>query len=101
MTKLRDVNTRDIGDAIRLGCRTMQNIFNADAHGIPFFDSRVRPEVYLGFLCPYQEAHVPGRHLNALLEAESVLGVSVDESAIEKHARARPGRRGPARLSCQ
>jgi hypothetical protein len=34
--RLRDVNTTDILDAIRLGCHTMQNIFNAD---LTFFDS--------------------------------------------------------------
>jgi hypothetical protein len=31
---------------------------------------------------------VPGRHLNALLTAESVLGLKIDEQAIENHARA-------------
>ena len=88
MTRLSDVNTRDIADAIRLGCGTMQRVFNPDDNDIPYFDSQVRPSVHLGPGYPYQEAHVPGRHLHALLLAESALGVAVDEAAIEKHARA-------------
>lgn len=88
MTQLRDVNTRDIAGAVGLGCRTMQSVFNPDDNDIPYFDSQVRPSVHLGPGCPYQEAHVPGRHLHALLLAESALGVAVAESAIEKHARA-------------
>ncbi len=88
MTQLRDVNTRDIPEAIRLGCRTMQRIFDADDHDIPFFACTVRPEVFLGPGTLYQEAHVPGRHLHALLLAEALLGISPAEDAIEKHARA-------------
>ena len=37
MAKLSDVNTGDIRDAIRLGCRSMQRVFNADDDDIPFF----------------------------------------------------------------
>lgn len=32
MGRQKHVNSVDIADAIRLGCRTMQNIFNADDH---------------------------------------------------------------------
>lgn len=85
---LTDVNTTDIADAIRLGCRTMQSVFNADDHDIPFFQAQVWPEAFLGFDASYNEAHVPGRHLLALLEAENALGVNLDEKAIEKHAQA-------------
>lgn len=85
MTKLTNVNTTDIADAIRLGCQTMQNIFNADDRDIPFFHSRVRPEAFLSFNWMHSESHVPGRHLNALLNAEDALGVTLDESAVEKH----------------
>ena len=88
MTKLSDVNTRDILDAIRLGCRTMERVFNADDDDIPFFSAEVRPQVYMGFSGAHSESHVPGRHLNALLNAESSAGIQVDETAIEKHARA-------------
>ena len=36
----------------------------------------------------HSEAHVPGRHLNALLAAEGVAGVEIDEQPVEKHTRA-------------
>ena len=86
--RLKDVNTTDIKDAIRLACQTMQSVFNADDNDIPFFGSRVRPEAYLGFSSAHTEAHVPGRHLNALLNAEDAVGIELDESAIRKHAEA-------------
>ena len=88
---LHDVNTTDIAAAIRLGCRTMSSVFNADDNDIPFFASRVLPTAELNFNTFHSESHVPGRHLNALLNAEEVLGVralQLDEAVIEKHARA-------------
>lgn len=85
--KLRDVNTTDIGSAIRAGCRTMASVFNADDNDVPFFGSQVWPDPHLAFSSVHSESHVPGRHLNALLTAES-LGFSIDEEAVEKHARA-------------
>lgn len=85
---LRDVNTTDIRDAIRLGCRAMGRVFNADDNDIPFFGSVVRPEARLSFSSCHSEAHVPGRHLNALLNAEATAGIAMDEAVIEKHARA-------------
>ena len=88
MSKLSDVNTTDIFEAIRLGCRTMQRVFNADDNGIPFFGAEVRPEAYMAFSAVHGESHVPGRHLNALLSAENAAGIQIDEAAIEKHARA-------------
>ncbi len=88
MAKLKNVNTTDIRDAIRLGCRTMCSVFNADDNDIPFFGSQVRPEAKLSFSAYHSEAHVPGRHLNALLNAEDAIGIELDEACIEKHARA-------------
>ena len=85
--KLRDVNTTDIGSAIRAGCRTMASVFNADDDDVPFFGSQVWPDPHLAFSSVHSESHVPGRHLNALLTAES-LGFPIDEAAVEKHARA-------------
>jgi hypothetical protein len=88
MTKLNDVNTTDIVDAIRLGCRTMSNLFNADAGDIPFFDIVARPEAKMSY-CPHtSEAHVPGRFLNAMLTAEDIVGIKLDELAVEKLTRA-------------
>jgi hypothetical protein len=86
--QLKDVNTTDIEDAIRLGCHTMQNVFNADDRDIPFFGSSVRPYADLRFSGAHSESHIPGRHLNALLNAEDAIGISLDESAVRKHAEA-------------
>ena len=66
--KLSNVNTTDIKAAIELGCRTMSNVFNADDNDIPFFGSEVLPNPRLSFSNVHSESHVPGRHLNALLE---------------------------------
>ena len=86
--KLSNINTTDITDAIRLGCRMMSNVFNADDNDIPFFGSEVRPNPQLLFSGVHSESHVPGRHLNALLNAEDAGGISVDPDAIKKHANA-------------
>ena len=86
--KLKEVNTSDLAAAVRLGCATMQSVFNADDRDIPFFSSEVRPQAELGFSAVHSESHVPGRHLNALLNAEDALGIELDESAVRKHAAA-------------
>jgi hypothetical protein len=88
MTKLQHVNTTDLRAAIQLGCRTMQSVFNADDDQIPFFTSIVHPNASLKFHACHSEAHVPGRHLNALLNAEDAAGVEVDQAAVENHRRA-------------
>ncbi len=88
MAMLRQVNTADLLDAIRLGCGTMQRVFNADDNHIPFFSSRVWPEAFLRFSSAHSEAHVPGRHLNALLEAEDAAGIEVEETALDRHTAA-------------
>ena len=88
MVKLNHVNTTDIREAIRLGCRTMSSVFNADDDDIPFFGSLVRPEPRLSFSPVHSESHVPGRHLNALLNAEDAAGIRIAEDAVDNHARA-------------
>ena len=88
MSKLEHVNSTDIADAIRLGCRTMQNVFNADDDQVPFFGSTVRPTAFLKFSACHSESHVPGRHLNALLNAENAAGVELDEAVGDNHRRA-------------
>lgn len=86
--KLQNVNSTDIADAIALGCRTMSNVFNADDNDIAFFASAIFPWTGFGFSAAHSESHIPGRHLNALLNAEDVLGVNIPDDVIEKHARA-------------
>ena len=66
MVQMSDVNTTDIIDAIRLGCRAMSRVFNPADHDLPYFRVFVRPQPFLGLCMP---DHVPGRHLNALLGA--------------------------------
>ena len=88
--KLADVNTTDIRDAIALGCDTMGRVFDADDGDgdIPFFDVVVRPQARMAFSPGASESHVPGRHLNAVLNAENAAGIRIDEDAVERHARA-------------
>jgi hypothetical protein len=88
MTQMQNVNQTDIPAAIRLATRTMQNVFDADDNNTPFFHSLVRPTANLEFYFSFSEAHVPGRHLNALLNAEDAIGVGIPEWAIDNHARA-------------
>lgn len=88
MSKLADVNTTDILDAIGLGCRCMSSVFNADDNNVPYFNSSVWPAAALGFSMHHTEAHVPGRHLNALLNAEDVSGRRIPDTVIEHHRRA-------------
>ena len=88
MAKLKDVNTTDIAGAIRLGCRTMCRLFNADDDDIPFFDILALPEARMTFSCHHSEAQVPGRFLNALLNAEDALGIRIDERAVDTITRA-------------
>ena len=85
MTQLQDVNTTDIRNAIDLGCQAMCNAFNGDDADIPYGGASVRPLAHLGGSF---ESHSPGRHLNALLNAEDAAGIELDEDAIDKHARA-------------
>ena len=88
MAKLSDVNAHDLRDAIALGCQTMGNIFNADDNHIGFFGSSVYPEARLSFSPVHSESHIPGRHLNGLLNAEAAAGIRLDEQVVERHAAA-------------
>ena len=87
-TKLDDINTTDIREAIRLGCATMSRCFDADDNDCPFFQVDARPLAKMEFSRAHSESHVPGRHLNALLNAEDALGIQIDEDAVDKHAQA-------------
>jgi len=88
MTQLQDVNTTDIPGAVRLACKTMGNVFNADDNDTPFFRSVVWPQARLSFSENFSEAHVPGILLIVLLTAEATLGIDVPDDVIDKHARA-------------
>lgn len=86
--KLNCVNMTDIKDAIYLGSETMQRIFNPDDSNFPFFQSFLWPQTYFRYSGCHDESHVPGRHLNALLNAEESAGITVDPVAIDNHRRA-------------
>jgi hypothetical protein len=88
MTRLQNVNTTDILAAVRLGCRIMQSVFNADDQHVPFFGSTVWPHAAFWFSPDLSECHVPGRHLNALLTAEAALGIEINPAAVAHHRRA-------------
>ncbi len=88
MPILANVNTTHIPAAIALGCRTMSSVFDADDDDRPFFESSLLPEPLLRWNSSHSESHVPGRHLNALLNAQAVLGIDIDERAVETHRRA-------------
>jgi len=85
---LADINSRDIIEAVKLGCDAMSRCFNYRDNHVPFFEANLRPRAELKFSRRHSESHVPGRHLNALLNAEDVLKLSIGEGVIEKHARA-------------
>ena len=89
MPRVRNVNTTDLKAALELGARCMSGLFNADdPEGVPFFSSSLRPEARLSFSGAHSESHVPGRHLNALLEAEDAAGIEVDEEVVRRHRHA-------------
>ena len=83
--QLTNINTTDIADAICLGCRCMSLAFNSQDADLPYGGARVRP---VAELSGSFESHIPGRHLNALLNAEDALGLTLDEDVVDKHARA-------------
>ena len=83
--RLADVNTTDINGAIELARNAMYGVFDPDGDDVPYFRVVVRPEPHFGK--PW-ESHVPGRHLNALLNAEDAAGLEVDETYVEKFANA-------------
>ncbi|MEA1951671.1 MAG: hypothetical protein U9N87_09815, partial [Planctomycetota bacterium] len=88
LKQLGNVNTTDIKDAMRLGCRCMQSVFNADdPQRVPFFGAAMKPPG-LSFSGHHSESHTPGRHLNAMLSAEDAAGIKLDEEAVELHKQA-------------
>ena len=85
MTRVSNVNSRDIRDAVELACRCMCLCLAPDDRDIPYWRAIARPEAYLGMP---QEHEQPGRCLPPLLMAESYLGLEIDEDCVDKLARA-------------
>ncbi len=86
MTRLSNVNSTDLRDAVQLGCQTMTRAFNRHDVDRPFFSAFVRPAARLVWSNHYSDAHVPGRHLNALVAAKTHLALEIDDEAVRKHA---------------
>ncbi|MBE6608122.1 MAG: hypothetical protein E7633_06180 [Ruminococcaceae bacterium] len=78
-------NTHDIELAIKKGMRPMQSFFDTTRDNLPFFGNQMAPlDGFGNFHHPtFSAAHIPGRWLLALLNAESVTGISPDENAVE------------------
>ena len=87
---VREVNQTSVAAAIERSCSgALVCVFNADdPERVPFFGSTVFPVPELLFSEHHSESHVPGRHLNALLSAEGILGVKIEEDAVKQHAHA-------------
>ena len=82
MTKLSDVNTTDIVDAIRLACRNMCSCFDPEDHDFPYWQVDVLPKTFLAK--PFEHEN-PGRHLPPIFMADELAGVPVDEDCVAKH----------------
>ncbi len=86
--RVANVNTTSIPAAVESACRAMGNVFNPEDSGYPYMYTRIWPDGWLGF-SPYHGAiQLAGRHLDALLAAEDVLGVELDEDVIARHTEA-------------
>ena len=89
LSRLENVNTTNIRDAIELGCRAMERALNLDDPSVPATASKLTLEclgggVSASFKSSSLGSHNPGRHLNALLSAEDAACISVDERVIER-----------------
>ena len=85
MAKLNEINTKDILSAISMGCNAMSSCFNAEDDNIPYFRAIIKPSAFLGISL---ESHMPGRHLNALLNTENATGMNISEEAVDNHTKA-------------
>src|SRR6188768_3580365 len=87
MVRLADVDSSDLESAVRLGCHAMGAAFAVSGDG-PLFEAPLAPEPVLAFHPWFSDAHIPGRHLVALLNAERTFAVAIDESLVERHQEA-------------
>jgi hypothetical protein len=81
--RLSNVNTTDLELAIRDGCLPMQLLFDPEHEGLPYFGNLMSGENPLNYHhSNFSISHVPGRWLNALLNAEDVLNISLKQEAL-------------------
>ena len=82
------VNTTDLQLAIREGRNPMEQMLDPGHDNLPYFSHIASgPDPRVGHSASYSMAHVPGRWLNALLNAEDAVGVEVNEKTISDLAR--------------
>ena len=83
-SKYVTVNQRDPKKAIQAGVLPMQRNYDSAHDNLPYFQNIVSPQDFGdAHHASYSMSHVPGRWLNALLNAQDVLDVKVDEACIE------------------
>lgn len=83
--RVANINSTNISAAVELACRAMGQVFNPADNGYPYMYTRIWPDGWLGF-SPYHGAiQLSGRHLDALLAAEDVLGIKADEVVVRQH----------------
>lgn len=81
------MNDTDLELAIREGCRPMQHLFDPEHDRMPYFSNVMSgDDPRNGHHASFSMSHIPGRWLNALLNAEDCVGITVDEKAIESLA---------------
>src|SRR5690606_4917158 len=69
-------NSTDLGLAIREGCNPMQQMLDNDHDNLPYFGNVMSGDDPRNFhYYNFSLGHIPGRWLNALLNAEDVLQV--------------------------
>ncbi|MEG0494357.1 MAG: hypothetical protein RR696_14275, partial [Clostridia bacterium] len=79
------VNKRNLTVAIKEGLRPMTCFFDSEHNDLPFFgNSMTQANFGNSHHSSFSMAHIPGRWLNALLNAENVLQQPANESAINK-----------------
>lgn len=84
-SKYVSVNKRDLNLAIQEGLRPMHEFFDTEKMSLPFFGNNMTAGKDFGnsHHNSFSLSHIPGRWLAALLNAEEILNISVDELAID------------------
>jgi hypothetical protein len=79
------INATDLDLAIREGCNPMQQLLDPEHDNLPYFSNVMSgDDPHNGHHESFSLSHIPGRWLNALLNAEETLGVELDEHVISE-----------------
>lgn len=82
------VNTTNLEIAIRKGCNPMQQMLDPAHDNLPYFSNLMSgSDPRNGHHASVSMGHMPGRLLNALLNAEDAVGVKLNEQIIRDIAR--------------